>query len=104
MLRLPILTLLIALAVSPAVLAADLADGSRLVQDKCAACHAVEPRTPSPHQDAPPFADVANRYKPEDLAEAFAEGIVVGHPDMPEFTLTPNEIDALIAYLESLRR
>jgi mono/diheme cytochrome c family protein len=38
----------------------------------------------------------------ESLDEALAEGITVGHPDMPEFVLEPDEIAALIAYLESL--
>jgi mono/diheme cytochrome c family protein len=36
------------------------------------------------------------------LGEALAEGITVGHADMPEFVLEPDEIDAFIAYLESL--
>ena len=31
-----------------------------------------------------------------------AEGIVTGHADMPEFVLTPDEIGAVISYLESL--
>jgi len=31
-----------------------------------------------------------------------AEGIVVGHPLMPEFIIDPPEIDALLTYIESL--
>jgi len=39
------------------------------------------------------------------LAEAFAEGIIVSHNgarQMPQFMLSPGEIDDLIAYLKSL--
>jgi mono/diheme cytochrome c family protein len=47
------------------------------------------------------------RYNVENLAEALAEGIVVGHTgrrQMPQFVLSPAEIDDLIAYLKSLER
>ena len=42
------------------------------------------------------------RYPVEHLAEALAEGIVVGHPLMPEVSFDPPEIDALLTYVESL--
>jgi mono/diheme cytochrome c family protein len=58
----------------------------------------------SPHGQAPPFRVLHERYPVEQLAEAFAEGIVTGHPDMPPFVLSPNEIDDVIAYLKSLEQ
>ena len=42
------------------------------------------------------------RYPAESIEEALAEGIVSGHPDMPEFVFEPAEIDAIVAYLDSL--
>jgi mono/diheme cytochrome c family protein len=45
------------------------------------------------------------RYDVEALAEALAEGMIVGHGgarQMPQFTLSPAEIDDLLAYLKSL--
>jgi hypothetical protein len=33
-----------------------------------------------------------------------AEGIVSGHPDMPEFVFQPDEITAILGYLDSLKR
>jgi cytochrome c len=51
---------------------------------------------------APPFRDLPKRYPVDHLAEALAEGIVTGHPAMPEFTFTPREIEALLSYLSSL--
>ena len=45
---------------------------------------------------------VVTRYPPDDLAEALAEGIMSGHPDMPQFVFRPTEIEALVAYLNTL--
>jgi mono/diheme cytochrome c family protein len=38
----------------------------------------------------------------ESLAEALAEGIVTGHPTMPEFALDPAQVNDFVAYLKSL--
>jgi hypothetical protein len=46
---------------------------------------------------------VVTRYPPQDLAEALAEGISTGHPDMPEFVFQPAEIEAIVAYLNHLK-
>jgi len=51
---------------------------------------------------APPFRVLPHRYPVANLAEALAEGIVVGHPAMPEFTFEPDEINALLTYIQSL--
>jgi len=83
--------------------AADAAAGRRLLEEKCGRCHAVRPGERSAHRQAPPFGVVARRYPPASLAEALAEGIVVGHPDMPDVALPPAEIDDVITYLETLR-
>lgn len=76
--------------------------GQAVAAERCARCHATGAMDPSPHASAPPFRDVALRYPSEHLAEALAEGIVSGHPDMPVFVMTPAEIDAFLAYLDSL--
>lgn len=78
-------------------------EGRQLAEEYCASCHAIGKTGESPHPDAPTFERAANRYPPAMLAEAFAEGIQVGHPDMPVFEMTPDNIDRLIAYLETLR-
>ena len=51
-------------------------------------------------EEAPAFRRLGERYPPGALAEAFAEGVIVGHPAMPEFELTPEEIENLVAYME----
>ncbi len=90
---------------SPAV-AADkgLTDkGEVLIRENCSRCHAVGVTGESPNPDAPPFRTLSSKYPVEDLAESLAEGIVSGHPEMPIFVFKPHEIDAIIAYLESIQ-
>ncbi len=76
--------------------------GRALVEANCSACHATGPAGESPHADAPPFRTLSERYPLEDLEEAFAEGIYTGHPDMPQFVASPEQIDAILAYIGSL--
>ena len=38
------------------------------------------------------------------LAEALAEGLSVGHPDMPEFVFEPDQVAAILAYLKSIQQ
>lgn len=76
--------------------------GRALAEQHCARCHAIGREGRSPLPQAVLFRDLPKRYPVEQLAEAFAEGIVTGHPEMPEFAFEPPEIDALLAYLRSL--
>lgn len=80
------------------------AEGARLLDVHCAACHALDAGKASPLSTAPSFAHIAARYPPIFLEEALAEGIVTGHEGMPEQTFAPREIAAIVAYLETLRR
>ena len=78
--------------------------GREFVQANCARCHATGRVGESPLPIAPRFRDLHTRYPVEDLAEALAEGIVTGHPTMPQFELDAGQIGDLIAYLKSLER
>jgi cytochrome c len=80
----------------------DLARGKALVEANCGLCHALSESGASFHPQAPPFREVFATYPPEMLAEALAEGISTGHPDMPEFVAEPDEIADIIAYLGTL--
>ena len=77
-------------------------NGRNIVTANCSVCHAVTLTGESTHPDAPPFRTLSARYPVEYLAEALAEGISTGHPDMPEFVATPAQIGAIIAYIRSL--
>lgn len=80
-----------------------VAKGRAIAEEKCARCHAIGPEGASAHETAPSFRAVVLRYPIDNLAEALAEGIVSGHPDMPVFTFAPAEIEAFLAYLDDLR-
>lgn len=77
--------------------------GQALAGSLCAACHAAARTDVSPHPEAPPLRHLARKYPVRHLEEALAEGIFVGHPDMPAFQLQPDDIDALLDYLDSIQ-
>ncbi|MBO6717673.1 MAG: cytochrome c [Rhizobiaceae bacterium] len=98
-------TLFASLLLAGSALADDAADveyGRVLVLENCATCHAVDRVSKSTHPEAPPFRILSQRYPLEGLEEALGEGIVVGHPDMPEFIFTPPQIGGIIAYMKSI--
>ncbi|MFA5580958.1 MAG: cytochrome c [Paracoccaceae bacterium] len=82
---------------------ADVLAGRAFVEAHCADCHAIGRDDDSAHAAAPAFRDLGQKYPVEHLAEALAEGIFVGHEDMPEFALGSAEIDAVIGYLASIQ-
>lgn len=77
--------------------------GHDLLRANCARCHAIDASSASPNAKAPPFREVVKKYEPDALEEALAEGIVTGHNDMPEFQFEPNQLTAIIAYLNTLK-
>ncbi|MBS0361458.1 MAG: cytochrome c [Proteobacteria bacterium] len=79
------------------------ARGRLLVQRYCAGCHAIGRQGASPHKAAPPFRELHQRYAVDSLAEALAEGILVGHPAMPEMRFPPNDVKAILAYIKSIQ-
>jgi cytochrome c len=77
--------------------------GQELLTTNCSRCHAVGRTGNSTHPQAPPFRTLGQRYPIEVLAEALAEGLSSGHPDMPEFRFEIDDVDAILAYLESIQ-
>jgi len=81
----------------------EMAYGRALVVDNCARCHAIDAADASAHAEAPAFRGLLQRYPIDALEEAFAHSIVTGHPDMPEFVGTPEQIAAIIDYIASVQ-
>jgi cytochrome c len=77
--------------------------GYELLRANCAGCHAIDQASLSAEAKAPPFRDVVTKYDPAALEEALAEGILTGHEQMPEFTFEPEQITAIISYLDTLK-
>jgi len=76
--------------------------GLMILRANCSRCHAIGKIGESPLPIAPPFRMLHERYPVEDLQEPLAEGIVTGHPTMPEFRFDPGQVGDIIAYLRSL--
>jgi mono/diheme cytochrome c family protein len=82
--------------------AASAARGAVIAQSRCGGCHATGRNDESAMRGAPPFRALSSRYPLIALEEALAEGVVTAHPAMPEFVFEPDDIQDLIAYLETL--
>src|SRR5918993_401977 len=89
-------------AASAQQLNSNVARGEALLTKNCASCHAVGKSGASPHETAPAFRTLSQRYQIEALEEALAEGLSSGHPDMPEFVFEADDVGAIIAYLNSI--
>jgi cytochrome c len=76
--------------------------GKRLAMTYCARCHAIDKVSPSLLTIAPPFRTLHERYPVEMLQEALAEGIVTGHPSMPQFSFDADQVGDFIAFLKTL--
>jgi mono/diheme cytochrome c family protein len=84
--------------------AADIKRGQELLTRVCGSCHAVGRSDDSAAKDAPAFRTLGRRYPVENLEEALGEGIMAGHPDMPEFKFDADDVGAIIAYLKSIQQ
>ena len=58
--------------------------GFVFAKTNCSNCHAIGHYDVSPLAIAPRFRTLHENYPVEELEEALAEGIVTGHPAMPE--------------------
>ena len=96
------LTMLLASALLAFPAAAqDPSVGGRLAVRWCMACHVVEPNQSTATDNAPSFRDIAAR--PTTNAGSLDRYLSVGHTLMPDFSLSSQERNALIAYILSLR-
>jgi mono/diheme cytochrome c family protein len=91
------------IAESETVVPPSAAAGKDRLKAACSGCHAIGAVGESPETAAPPFRVVVQRYAPEDLEESLAEGIVTGHPEMPQVQFDPAAIADVIAYLDALK-
>lgn len=94
--RMMLATSLVLLAAGHAMAAGDVAEGRATAQRWCANCHAVEPSGRGADV-APSFATVAQSRDVEYLRGFLSRP----HPPMPRYELSRQDIDDLIAFIES---
>lgn len=96
-------TLLALAAFSSTAHAQSAQRGVVIARTYCVKCHSIDKLSPSPLAIALPFRDLQKRYPVDQLQESLAEGIVTGHPTMPEFRFDPGQIADFIAFLKTLQ-
>lgn len=79
------------------------AEGRAIAETFCASCHAIGWEDESRHADAPPFRELSHNYPIAALRQPLLDGLIVPHPEMPVFRFQPEEVDALIGYLEHIQ-
>ena len=82
--------------------AGEVAAGHHLAKTLCSDCHQVDGNDPLLPTGAPPFADVAKLTSTTALSlRVFLKS---NHENMPNYQLTPNQMDILVAFILSLKR
>ena len=98
------LAIVLGLAAALSATAADLKRGETLLTRDCGSCHAVGRSGDSPSKGVPAFRSLGQRYPIESLEEALGEGMMTGHPAMPEIKFDADDVGAIIAYLKSIQQ
>jgi len=96
-------SLLMLFAVAPAIAqlpSGDASAGQRLVQAECSSCHDGKGSAPTP-QPGPSLRAVA--AMPATTSMSLHVFLLTPHANMPNYHLTPQEIDDVVAYILSLR-
>ena len=81
----------------------DPAAGLRMAATWCANCHRVAPGGPGPSTDAAPAFQAIARM-PSTTSMALRVFLQTPHASMPDYRLTREELDDVVAYLISLKR
>ena len=92
------LVMLWAMYAAAQVAEGDVAAGRRLVQARCGGCHAIAPRG----DKSMSFSAIA--HMPATTSLSLHAFLLTPHPTMPNYRLTPAEIDNVVAFILSLRR
>ena len=101
MIRVALIFSLFTVLLSPSAHAAgDAAAGKDLATTWCSACHHMDDAVVAA-DGARPFAAMAR--DPKATADRLRAFLVEPHGEMPELNLTRQEIENLIAYIESLK-
>ncbi len=96
-------TLLVCMSTVALALSPSEQRGFTIARTDCARCHSIDKVTESPLKIAPPFRTLHERYPVSDLYRPLTEGIVAGHPTMPQFRFDPDQARDLIDFLKTLQ-
>lgn len=94
-----ITALLLGMAATPSLAAGDAEAGHRLARQWCTGCHIVDSAVQGP-DTAPSFPSIARRSAGDQ--GWLRAWLAAPHPPMPNFNLSRQQIDDVVAYLGSL--
>ncbi len=77
-------------------------EGELLAEKKCSGCHAVGVRGYSPNQHAPEFRSLSRKYSWFWLRGLITRRIFATHEQMPQFDFSREDVDTIVAYINSL--
>ena len=76
--------------------------GATLAEKNCTSCHAVGASGVSPNKDAVEFRNVYRSHQLYALRESIAQGVIATHDKMPQYKLSFEDTDTIVAYINSL--
>jgi len=77
-------------------------EGQDLAEKNCSSCHAIGVRGRSVNSKAPEFRNLSRRHTLLALRDSITRGIAAPHDEMPQYRLSDEQIDTIIAYINSL--
>lgn len=77
-------------------------EGQALAERNCGGCHAIGIEGRSANGNAPKFRDLSRLYTLLALREPITRGIAAPHDQMPQFAVSDEQVDMIVAYINSL--
>lgn len=77
-------------------------EGRTLAERNCSNCHAIGAEGRSPNGNAPEFRSLSRVHTLLALREPITRGIAAPHDQMPQFAISDEQIDMVVAYINSL--
>ncbi len=81
-----------------------IARGQGLATEFCSRCHAIGRTGNSPNGEAPPFRKIGQDVDLDGFIQRLRDGLLSGHPDMPEFKFDAADARAMRDYLRSVQQ
>ena len=83
------------------VVGGDVETGQKLAQEWCSGCHMVDAKTTEARDAVPSFAAIAKM--PSTTSMSLRAWLQTPHPRMPDWQLTGQQINEVVAYILSLK-
>ncbi len=77
-------------------------DGLALAEKNCSGCHAIGAAGVSTLKDATVFQNIFQKHQLYDLRRPVTQAILASHQKMPQFKVSPQDVDTIVAYINSI--